>query len=309
VTADLYQVREQKIIKKQIAKKKIAIYSLPEGGTITKEIPPENQEMQALEDDKIIELAEWGRKIEDHYGSEQDIEWGYAGGKFYILQSRPITSLFPVPQVPDHKFRVFVSFGHIQVMTDAMKPLSISLVRNLTNFLKEDASKENPFIYSAGGRVFADFTGPLLFKPARRMLFKVFNNMDELLVSALSEAVKKEEFSKLSLPKRSLFRTLKKMDPIIIPTLLRVQRNLHFRNPVKARAQADLLIKEIAKEKEEYIFNAVGAERIHRIQQSMGEMPKILLKVASFWIAGVLASVRLNKELKKQIGEKSIPLA
>jgi phosphoenolpyruvate synthase/pyruvate phosphate dikinase len=71
---------EQKITKKQIAKKKIAIYSLPEGGTITKEIPPENQEMQALEDAKIIELAEWGRKIEEHYGCEQDIEWGYARG-------------------------------------------------------------------------------------------------------------------------------------------------------------------------------------------------------------------------------------
>ena len=304
VTADLYQVRSQKITKKQISKKKIAIYSLPEGGTITKEIPPENQEMQALEDAKIIELAELGQKIEKHYGCEQDIEWGYGEGKFYILQSRPITSLFPVPQVPDDKFRVFASFGHIQVMTDAMKPLSISLVKNLTNFLKEDASGYNPFVYSAGGRVFADFTGPLLFKPARHRLFKVLNNMDELLVSALSEAIKKEEFNKLSLSKRSLFRTLKKLAPIIVPTLIRVQGNLHFKNPLKARAGANLLIKEIAKEKGEYIFKAAGAERIQRIQQSMGEMPKILLKVASFWIAGVLASIALAKSLKKLVGEK-----
>ncbi|MFA5536589.1 MAG: phosphoenolpyruvate synthase [Bacillota bacterium] len=304
VTADLYQVRLQNITKKQISKKKAAIYALPEGGTITKEIPSENQELQALEDGKIMELAELGRKIENHYAAEQDIEWGYADGKFYILQSRPITSLYPVPYVSDDQFRVFASFGHIQVMTDAMKPLSISLVSNLTNFLKEDAPKANPFVYSAGGRAFADFTGPLLFKPARHMLFKVFNNMDELLVSALSEAIKKEEFSKLSLSRKILFRTLRKMAPISIPTLIRAQRNLHFRNPIKARVEADLLIKEIAEEKEAYIFNVQGAERIHRIQQSMGEMPKILLTVASFWIAGVLASIGLTKNLKKQIGEK-----
>lgn len=303
VTADLYQVRSRKITKKQISKKKIAIYSIPEGGTATKDIPPEKQELQALEDGRIIELAELGQKIEKHYGSEQDIEWGYADGKFYILQSRPITSLYPVPHVSDGKFHVFASFGHIQVMTDAMKPLAISLISNLTNFLKR-ASSDNFFIYSAGGRVFADFTGPLLFKPARHMLFKVFKNMDELLVSALAEAVRNEEFVKLSLPKKSLFRILRKMTPIIIPTLIKVQSNLHLKNPNKAKAYVDSLIKKIAKENEEYIFKASGTERIQRIRQSMGEMPKVLLKIASFWIAGVLASGSLTKKLKKQAGEK-----
>lgn len=304
VTADLYQVRSQNITKKRISKKKLAIYSIPEGGTATRDIPPEKQELQALDDDRIIELAELGRKIENHYGSEQDIEWGYAEGKFYILQSRPITSLYPVPHVSDGKFHIFASFGHIQVMTDAMKPLAISLVSSLTNFLKKDASLDNFFIYSAGGRVFADFTGPLLLKPARHMLFKIFKNMDELLVSALAEAVKNEEFIKLSLPKKSFFRTLRKMAPIIIPTLIKVQSNLHFKNPDKARTKADSLIKKIAKENEEYIFKAAGAERIQRIHRNMGEMPKVLLGIAGFWIAGILASGSLTKKLKKQIGEK-----
>ncbi|WP_031517255.1 phosphoenolpyruvate synthase [Desulfofalx alkaliphila] len=303
VTADLYQVRSQKIIKKQISKKKIAIYSLPEGGTVTKDLPPEKQEQPVLEDGRIIELAELGQKIEKHYGLEQDIEWAYAESNFYILQSRPITSLFPAPQVTDGKFHVFVSFGHIQVMTDAMKPLSISLISNLSNGFKKDFS-ESFFIYSAGGRVFADFTGPLLFKPSRHMLFKLFKKMDELLVSALGEAVKNEEFVKLSLSKKSLFRTFRKLAPIVIPTLLKVQSNLHFKNPNKAKATADLMIKMIAKENEAYIFKVSGAERIRRIRQSMGKMPKALLSVASFWIAGVLASASLTKKLTNQVGER-----
>jgi phosphoenolpyruvate synthase/pyruvate phosphate dikinase len=103
VTADLYQVRSGKITKKQISKKKLAIYSLPEGGTVTKDIPPEKQEVQALADDRIIELAGLGQRIEAHYGSEQDIEWGFVKDSFYILQSRPITSLFPIPPAKDDR--------------------------------------------------------------------------------------------------------------------------------------------------------------------------------------------------------------
>ncbi len=150
-------------------------------------------------------------------------------------------------------------------MTDAMKPLAISLVSNLTNFLKKDVSLNNFFIYSAGGRVFADFTGPLLLKPARHMLLKVFKNMDELLVSALAEAVKNEEFIKLSLPKKRLFRILRKTAPIIIPTLIKVQSNLYFKNPNRAKANADSLIKKIAGENEAYILKAIGAERIQTV--------------------------------------------
>lgn len=90
VTADLYQVRSGEIVKKKISKKKkkIAIYSVSEGGTITENIPLDKQELQALADDKIIQLANLAQKIEAHYGSAQDIEWGFADGKFYILQSR-----------------------------------------------------------------------------------------------------------------------------------------------------------------------------------------------------------------------------
>lgn len=303
VAADLYQVRLGKITKKEIGTKKIAIYPLPEGGTVKEDLPPEKQEQPVLEDDRILALAELGQNIENHYGSEQDIEWAYAGGKFYTLQSRPITSLFPIPQVTDRKFRIFASFGHIQMMTDAMKPLSVSLISNLTNYFKNDYS-EKFFIYAAGGRVFADFTGPLLFKPARNMLFKVFNNMDELLVSALGEAIKHEEFVKLTLPKKSLLKTFRKIAPIAIPTLLKVQRNLRFENPFKARETADFMLKKIAAEKEHYIFEVSGAERIRRIRHSMGEMPRILLSVASFWIAGVLASRVLTKKLNNRVGEK-----
>ncbi len=51
------------------------------------------QEKQKLTDKQIIELAKLCAKIEKHYKKPQDIEWALAGGKFYIVQSRPITTL------------------------------------------------------------------------------------------------------------------------------------------------------------------------------------------------------------------------
>lgn len=56
-------------------------------------VPEELQGAQKLPDEKIIELAKIGKRIEDHYGKPQDIEWAYVDGRIYIVQSRPITTL------------------------------------------------------------------------------------------------------------------------------------------------------------------------------------------------------------------------
>lgn len=66
------------------------------GGGSDKEttpVPNEFREKQKLDEKQIIELAKLCVKIEKRYGSPQDIEWAWKNGKFYILQSRPITTL------------------------------------------------------------------------------------------------------------------------------------------------------------------------------------------------------------------------
>lgn len=306
VNPDLYQVRSGIIIKKQISKKKIAIYSLPEGGTATKNISSEKQELQALADDRIIELSELGQKIEAHYNSEQDIEWAFALGKFYILQSRPITSLYPLPHVSDNKFHVFMSFGHIQVMTDVMKPLSISLFKNVLNVLKKDTdNSDNSIIHEVGGRMFADVTTVLLIKPLRNRFLKVFNGMDELISSALSEVSKREEVTNLSASKTAIFRNIRKMAPIIIPVISKVIFKLIFKDPLKAKSEVNYLIEKISKESEKTIFAATGPERIRRIQKNMGNMlPNVLAKVVVYWITGLVAAGWLENKLKNKFGDK-----
>ena len=306
VNPDLYKARSGIITEKQIPKKKIAIFALPEGGTITVDVSIEKQEAQALEDHRIIELAGLGQKIEAHYSFEQDIEWAFASGRFYILQSRPITSLYPLPHVSDDKLHVFMSFGHIQMMTDVMKPLTISLFKNVIKVLKQgDTPSEDHIIFEVGGRMFADVTALLLVKPFRNRFLKVFKGMDELISSALAQVSKREDFMKQSVSRKAGFRTFRKMAPIIIPVFAKVIYNLVIKDPIDSKGEANSLIQEISRESEKKIFEVSGAERIRRIQENMGNMlPNVLAKVAVYWITGIVAAGILEKELKNKLGDK-----
>ena len=127
VNPDVYKVRDGKVVERTIAAKRVAIHALPAGGTREHAIDPEHQQQPALTDAQVVELAQLGRQIEAHFGCPQDIEWCLVDGDFHVLQSRPITTLFPIPATSDEANHVYVSVGHQQMMTDPMKPLGLSM--------------------------------------------------------------------------------------------------------------------------------------------------------------------------------------
>ena len=90
-------------------------------------LEPERQDRQVLTDEQIVRLARLGRQIEGHFGQPQDIEWCLVEDEFHIVQSRPITTLYPIPEADDQGNHVYISVGHQQMMTDPMKPLGLSL--------------------------------------------------------------------------------------------------------------------------------------------------------------------------------------
>ncbi len=79
-----------------------------------------------MPDAQVVRLARLGRRIEARFGRPQDIEWCLVDDGFQIVQSRPITTLFPLPVAGDKNNHVYVSVGHQQMMTDAMAPLGLS---------------------------------------------------------------------------------------------------------------------------------------------------------------------------------------
>ena len=112
VNADVYEVRDGEVVAKALGAKQLAIYASPAGGTQEVAIEPARQEQPALTEAEVLRLVQLGRRIEAHFGVPQDIEWCLVENGFQIVQSRPITTLFPIPEVGDQDNHVYVSVGH-----------------------------------------------------------------------------------------------------------------------------------------------------------------------------------------------------
>jgi phosphoenolpyruvate synthase/pyruvate phosphate dikinase len=92
VIPDNYRVdRSGRVLERTPGVKKIAIRTLPDGGTVEEEVPPELVERSCLEDEHIEELNRLAARCEEVYGPARDIEWAFAGGEVYLLQCRAVT--------------------------------------------------------------------------------------------------------------------------------------------------------------------------------------------------------------------------
>ena len=186
VSADNYKVKQEEIVDKMIATKKVAIYGLKESGTVTQQLDPDQQTAQTLTDQQILQLAHLGRKIEKHFDCPQDIEWCLVDDTFYIVQSRPITTLHPIPQTNDQENHVYLSVGHQQMMTEAIKPLGLSVWLLTTP----------AFMRIAGGRLFVDVTHMLASSANRKTIIDVLGKFDPLIKDALMTITAREGFIK-----------------------------------------------------------------------------------------------------------------
>ena len=95
ITPDSYVLEKKpySILEKNISEQSRGIYRLPKGGNDWKDIDSAKGNEQKLSDGQIKELGKMILQIETHYGFPVDVEWAYEKGKFYITQSRPITTL------------------------------------------------------------------------------------------------------------------------------------------------------------------------------------------------------------------------
>ncbi|GAA1574796.1 rifamycin-inactivating phosphotransferase [Streptomyces globosus] len=185
VNPDVLTVRDGKVVARKTAAKQRALTASPAGGTHEVAVPPRQQEQPALTDAQALQLVELGRRIEAHFGRPQDIEWCLVDDGFRIVQSRPITTLFPVPQRGDRDDRVYVSVGHAQMMTDPMKPLGYSMWQ-LTAMVP---------MHEAGGRLFVDVTERLASPASRAVLLDALGKGDPLVRDALETVLDRGGFA------------------------------------------------------------------------------------------------------------------
>jgi rifampicin phosphotransferase len=165
VNGDVYKVRDGEVVARTIATRR-----------------------PALTDAQAMRLAQLGRRIETHFGRPQDIEWclvdDFQDDDFQIVQSRPITTLFPIPEAGDGENHVYVSVGHQQMMTDPMTPLGLSVWQLTT---------PRPMA-EAGGRLFVDVTRILASPASRPGLLAMLGRSDPLIGDALRTLLDRGDF-------------------------------------------------------------------------------------------------------------------
>ncbi|GGX60882.1 putative phosphoenolpyruvate synthase [Streptomyces minutiscleroticus] len=184
VNPDVFKVRDGEVVARTIAAKQRAVHAVPGGGTREVALDARRREQPALTDAQAVRLVRLGRRIEAHFGGPQDIEWCLVDEDFQIVQSRPVTTLFPVPETDDRENHVYVSVGHQQMMTDPMKPLGLSMWQ-LTAMVP---------MHEAGGRLFVDVTRRLAAPASRAGLLDVVGRGDPLIRDALETVLDQDGF-------------------------------------------------------------------------------------------------------------------
>lgn len=281
VTPDCYKVQDDQIVEKRIATKELAIHTRKDGGTERQQLDPNRQDSPTLTEKQILQLAQIGKQIEQHFGAPQDIEWCLVDDEFYIVQSRPITTLYPIPEIGEtEENHFYVSVGHQQMMTAAMKPLGLSF------FLLTTPAP----MQVAGGRLFVDISPRLATPEGREMLLNTLGQSDPLIKDSLMTIIEREDLpvkkeESPAIDSEAPFEN----DPTIVTELM--EHN---------QASLEELKQVIQTKKGTDLFDFI-LEDIQRLRELLSD-PKGMGVI----IAAMNASMWINEKMYKWLGEKNV---
>jgi phosphohistidine swiveling domain-containing protein len=159
------------IAQRRLGDKRLVIRATAGGGTQRVELTGGNTEA-CLSDEQIRALAALGARVEAHFGTPQDTEWAIdASGKLWLVQSRPITTLYPLPDnAPDtdEVLRVYFSLNVFQGVYRPLTPMGIAVFRlfgsaiaGVFHLAPRDPLRGPSILVEAGGRLFLDVTSAL----------------------------------------------------------------------------------------------------------------------------------------------------
>lgn len=284
VNPDTYQVRDDTVVAKTIGTKQRSIHACPDGGTQEQTIKPELQKQPALTDAQVVRLTQLGRRIEAHFGRPQDIEWCLVGDDFQIVQSRPITTLFPIPAAEDERNHVYVSVGHQQMMTDPMKPLGLAFWQMTTPAPMAEA----------GGRLFVDVTQRLASPATRADVLDALGKSDPLTGDALQTILERDGFIR-PLPDEG------PPGPLLGPAPTPIETDPTIVTELIARSQASIAALQ------RDIQDLSGPALFAFILTDLGELKRILFDPRSHqvFMSAMEATGWLNERLQQWLGEKN----
>ncbi|KPL91437.1 rifamycin-inactivating phosphotransferase [Herpetosiphon geysericola] len=293
VNPDSYQLRNGEVVSATIATKQHAIYPTKAGGTEEQPIMPAQQQQPALSQPQLLQLEAIGRTIEQHFGQPQDIEWCLVDEQFYIVQSRPITTFYPIPAANDAKNHIYISVGHQQMMTDAMKPLGLAIWQ---------LTAGRPMVH-AGGRLFVDIIDDLAVPARRAIMLDVLGKSDPLIRSALTTLIERGDIIPVA-PAQPAASTLDKFKPTSADSLEfqpMIEHDPALVTALIAQSEHDLA------NLKHTIVTKSGAELCDYILHDIQQLKQSLANPQSFGVimSAINGSNWLNERMDEWLGEKN----
>nr|WP_217500760.1 PEP/pyruvate-binding domain-containing protein [Arthrobacter sp. C9C5] len=216
----------RRILERRIGSKAVVIRPFPGGGTERTARSGANQQ-PCVDDVRLLGLELLGRRAEVHFGAPQDLEWAIdGGGAAWLTQSRPITTLYPLPERregPERApvrvgTRVYLCFSLAQGLTRPLTPMGLAGFRLIASSVARAAHFEVPApldgpapYVQAGQRLFFDLTPVVRSAVGRAVVPRVFDVME-----ARSAAVLRQLFGdpRFSVTSRSPWRLLRHIGPV-----------------------------------------------------------------------------------------------
>ncbi|MCK5430594.1 MAG: hypothetical protein KAI94_14040, partial [Anaerolineales bacterium] len=288
------------ITSKTLGSKALTIIGKAEGGVI--KIESNAAGKQALPDEQILALAKLGQRVVEISGSPQDIEWAWANERLYLLQSRPITSLFPLPDgMSPEPLRVMFSFGSVQGILEPLTPLGQDTIRLIfagggSLFGLNSTQETQGFIKIAGERLWGDITPAIRHPFGWKITPNFFSMIDPSILPVLNSLSNDQN---LGAGTGHLRRsTLRRLAGFALPMIKRVLNYARFPEGKADQIHLDSQA-EIARlrAQSEPLSGSNGTleGRITLYRQIYNAFPYVVPNIASGAAAGLIPMILLNK--------------
>ena len=251
--------RTQEITSRSIGSKMVSSRSVADGGV--EAIENSSSSKPSLRDTQILELTSIGQNIQDLYESPQDIEWAISNSTLYILQSRPITSLFPLPELSFDPLIIWISFGSVQGILGPITPLGQDGIRNVILgaahlFGQEVDPKEFKVFVASGERIWIRISDFIRNPIGYRLFERLMQFIEPSVVQIMAPLMDEEDIG--AGKGRFKFTTLRLVLRFFLPVAFRsIMNAVH---PEAARARFDQQV-------EAFISSVTAPDNPDRYQQ------------------------------------------
>jgi len=306
INPDVYKYdRKRKVLEKNIGIQDIEViptfgqlnrseeYNM--GRTKTVEVEESRKGIQKLTDCQIGKLVSIGADILNHYNIvPQDIEWCVekGAGKIFVLQSRPITTLFPLPEgaADNPNLQVYVSVGHIQVMLDPIRPCGQSIFKHIFPMGRDAITKTSRFSVAAGSYMYVNVTQMLHVAFRRKLLLRAMNKMMDIIFLSLNFVLEKNEFQDMHFEGMN-FLFICKFLQFTVPKILLIFWLIFFKQNLErvASSTSDAIDTLVTKVRSHVRSHGDPQGKLKEALKALQDLYQAIVQILPYSIAGFLS--------------------